>query len=79
MRTRGIQGSLPKDMPIRELTYRWFAKTYRWTPKEVDELPLDTLNWFPIIEEAENKVVERMNKESSRQSSGGPTRRVLGR
>lgn len=39
-------------MPGQMLTYRWFAKEYGWTPAQVDDLPLELMDWFSIIEEA---------------------------
>jgi hypothetical protein len=69
MRTNGLQGSMPEKMPQQVLMHRYFAKTYGWTPQQVEELPLADLNWLPIIEEAEQRVIERYNREASRASS----------
>ncbi len=79
MRTRGLQGHLPEAMPPEVMLYRWFGKTFGWTPQQVRELPLDCLNWLPVLEEAETLVQERLNKEASRSSSSSPSHRILGR
>lgn len=43
-------------MPEEILTYRWFAAAYNWPPSVVDELTLDQQDWFPVVEEAWNRV-----------------------
>jgi hypothetical protein len=70
---------MPETMPSEVMLYRWYAKTFSWTPQQVRELPLDCFNWFPIIEEAENLLQERLNKEASRSSSQASGPRILGR
>lgn len=50
---------LPDAMPSPMLTYRWFAATYRWTPEQVDALPLDALIWLPAVEMAADDVARR--------------------
>ena len=44
------------------LSWRWFAASYGWTPDQVGELPLDTLPWWPVIEEAEAWARQRQMK-----------------
>lgn len=61
-------------------TYRWWAKTYGFTPKQVrEEVDLDCFHWLPVIEEAIDKASERAQKAASAKESSAPTRRVLGR
>jgi hypothetical protein len=42
------------------LTYDYFARTRGWTPSQVNELTLDELYWFPLIEEARNAAIEQL-------------------
>lgn len=42
------------------LTYDWFARTRGWAPSVVDELSLDQLHWFPILESARNEAMEQL-------------------
>lgn len=44
------------------LWFRWYAKTYGWTPDQVRELPIDCFAWFPAIEAAHNDAVERRQR-----------------
>jgi hypothetical protein len=61
-------------MPREHLTLRWFAKTYGFTEKQTrEELSLDALEWWPLIEEAisesdrmEREAQERMARRSHR-------------
>lgn len=55
------------------LLYRYFAKMYQWTPQQVDDLPLEALEWLPVIETAamaaaefEQQRAERMARAKSR-------------
>ena len=41
------------------LVYNWFARARNWTPRQVDELRLDEMEWLPIIEEAIQVVIEQ--------------------
>jgi hypothetical protein len=34
------------------LKYRWYARTYGWTPAQVDDLWEDEDHWIPLVEEA---------------------------
>ena len=45
-------------MPGHILTERWFAKTYGWTPDVVRKLPLESLRWFPLIEQADTRAAK---------------------
>lgn len=50
-------------MPKEQLTLRWFAKTYGFTEKQTrEELSLEALEWWPLIEEAVSEA-ERMEHE----------------
>ena len=54
-------------MPARMLLYRFFAKTYGFTEKQVKEdLSLDTYEWYPRIEEAEARAAEILQKQAQR-------------
>lgn len=71
--SQGYQGSLPEGMPPQMLLYRYFAKMYQWTPQQVDDLPLEALEWLPVIETAamaaaefEQQRAERMARAKSR-------------
>jgi hypothetical protein len=60
---------LPEGMPARMLTFRWFAKTYGWTPDQVREnLSEEEFEWFPKIETAAARAAEDMQKEAARES-----------
>lgn len=70
--TQGRQPNLalPEGMPPIMLTWRWYAKVYGWEPWQVDRLPLEVLTWFPLIEEAEARATEILQ----RQEHGGTRR-----
>lgn len=57
---------LPEGMPPQMLTWRWYAKVYGFTPEQVEELPLDVLVWFPVIEEAEASAQETLHRQEMR-------------
>ena len=42
------------------MTYRRFAKAYRWTPDQVRKLRLDELFWLPVIEDAEAAAIDQI-------------------
>jgi len=42
------------------LTYEYFARTKGWTPSQVDELTLEELFWFPVIEDARLSAQEQL-------------------
>ncbi len=48
------------------LVWRWWAKVYGFTPRQVGELPLAALTWFPLIEEAEAAATEQLQKQEQR-------------
>ena len=51
-------------MPREHLTLRWFAKMYGFTEKQTrEELSLEALEWWPLIEEAVGEA-ERMEQEA---------------
>ena len=46
-------------MPARMLSYRFFAKTYGWTPEQVREhLTDEEFEWLPKVEQAHRRVAE---------------------
>jgi hypothetical protein len=49
-------------MDPKLLVWRFFAKTYGWTPDQVEEAPLDVQTWFPLIEEAVHEAQEFLSK-----------------
>lgn len=51
------------------LIYHWFAKTYRWTPRQVDELYLEETEWLPMIGQASSLAEEVLQSEERAQSN----------
>jgi hypothetical protein len=64
---------LPSDLPTILLTWRWYAKVYGWTPEQVENLPLEALDWLPVIEEAAHEASEFLSRRAT-QTSMGPRR-----
>lgn len=52
-------------MPPKMLLLRWFAKVYSWDQEIVGRQDLDTLTWFPLIEEAEAAAMEMIQKQAT--------------
>jgi hypothetical protein len=50
-------------MPAKILTYHWYSKVHNWEPEIVDNLTLEQLEWFPIVEAAYNEASETIAKE----------------
>ena len=48
----GRQGTLPDGMPAAVMDDWWWLTTYHLTPDQVDALPLDDYDWFPLVEQA---------------------------
>lgn len=42
--------------------YHWFAEVYNWVPRQVDELTLEQLFWFPVMREARGDADEHDDK-----------------
>ena len=61
-------------MPARMLSYRFFAKTYGWTPRQVDELPELAYEWLPKVEQAHGRVTQMKQEEAAREAQN-PRRR----
>lgn len=40
---------LPEGFPVHVLVYDQFRELAGWTPREVDELTLEELEWLPIV------------------------------
>lgn len=53
---------MPPDIFLK----RWFAKTYGWTPQQVDDLSLDELSWLPLIEQAHDEAIREMSEQQMR-------------
>jgi hypothetical protein len=52
-------------MPRRALTYRWYAKTYGWTQRQVDEeMSAEMADWYPLIEQAADRAAVLMEKQA---------------
>ena len=56
------------------LSYRFFAKTYGWTPGQVDELPELAYEWLPKVEQAHGRVMQMKQEEAAREAQN-PRRR----
>jgi hypothetical protein len=53
------------------LTYRWFAKTYGWTPDQVREhLTEEEYEWLPKVETAAIRAAEDQQKAAAREARG---------
>ncbi len=70
----GRQGQFPDDMPPSLLLRRWFYKTYRWTPEDVDKMPLEELTWLPIIETAQSETEQWRAKRAAAASESKPSK-----
>jgi hypothetical protein len=58
-------------MPKWVLTERWFCKVYGLKPWEVDELPIEDVIWWPVIEKAEADAERwKAKQERSRRRHG---------
>ena len=62
---------MPDGMPPEMLSYRFFAKQYGFTEAMTDELSLDALMWWPVIEQAESEAESRRMRDEQRRSSRG--------
>ena len=47
---------MPAGMPKHLLQAEWWADTYGWTPDQVGDLPLEALEWFPVIRQARQQA-----------------------
>jgi hypothetical protein len=56
------------------LSYRFFAKTYGWTPQQVDELSEDCYEWIPKVEQAHARVTEMKQREAEREARAAQRR-----
>lgn len=52
-------------MPREMLSIRWFASMYNWTPDQVLELPVEYLEWFMPIEQAQARA-ERLMRDKKK-------------
>lgn len=55
-------------MPQETLTYRFFAKVYRFTEEMTDNSSVDAVTWWPFIEQAENDAHERKMRDEQRRA-----------
>jgi hypothetical protein len=51
----------PDEFPVQMSLYHWFAEVYNWVPRDVDELTLEQLFWFPVMREARADASEQYN------------------
>jgi hypothetical protein len=58
-------------MPPDTLLKRFFAKTYGFTEEMTDELSVDAVTWWPLIEQAEADAEERRMKDEQRKARHG--------
>jgi len=56
------------------LSYRFFAKTYGWTPDQVDNLTEEAYEWLPKVEQAHARVTEMKQKEAEREARSAQRR-----
>jgi hypothetical protein len=59
--------SYPDGMPAKMLIYHWFSRVKKWGPRTVDNLTLEELEWFPIIEEASEDLTQIVSRENQAQ------------
>lgn len=52
---------------MRMLIYDHFARTRNWTPRQVDELHFDELEWLPLIAEAVHEANETISEQERKQ------------
>lgn len=50
------------------IIYNWFARARSWTPRQVDELDLEEVEWLPLLEEACLQASEVIQKEINSQT-----------
>jgi len=53
------------------LTEVWFAENFQWTPDQVAELPLDSLDWIPIVATAKHEA-QRMKQNAQQAHNSRP-------
>ncbi len=58
---------LPEGMPEDFGLYHWFAKQYNYTPEQVDNLPLDWVEWYFMTEEALMHAQDELSERSQNQ------------
>lgn len=49
------------------IIYNFFARAHDWSPRVVDELDLDEVEWLPLLEEAAAQASETIQKEMEAQ------------
>jgi hypothetical protein len=54
-------------MPPKMLVYHWFSRVKEWNPRIVDNLTLEELEWFPILEEASEELSQIVSRENQAQ------------
>jgi hypothetical protein len=62
-------------MPPEMLTYRFFAKNYRFTPDEVRELYLEEAEWLPLVELAAGEAIRIEQAREERMARSRDARR----
>ena len=56
------------------LSYRFFAKTYGWTPQQVDDLSEACYEWLPKVEQAHARVTDMKQREAEREARNAQRR-----
>jgi hypothetical protein len=57
-------------MPAETLTKRFFAKVYHFTEEQTDNLSVDAVTWWPVIEQAEAEAAQRQMRDAQRDPRG---------
>lgn len=55
------------DYPDWPYLYHRLAKEYGWTPREVDEVDAETLDWMLGIQKIENELQDEHRKKQERE------------
>lgn len=50
------------------LIYHHFARLRNWTPRQVDELTIEEMDWLPLLEEATTDALEVLEAEHRAQN-----------
>lgn len=49
------------------LVYHYFARTLGWTPRQVDELDIEEMDWLPVLTDAFGAAQDRIQAQNSAQ------------
>lgn len=66
---------MPEGMPPRVMAYRFFAKMYHFTRRQVDEeIDIEDYEWFPRIEQAEARATAMKQRRAEREARAAQRR-----